>query len=74
MVHPQNALPEPLVVCSRSINLTVFAHTADIILSQLILFNGNITVGTEYQDLMDEVVRVGFFRLTLARIIDCVLG
>ena len=74
MVHSQDALPEPLVVRSRSINLAIFAHSADIILSQLILFNSNVAVGAEYQDLVDEVVRMGFVCLTLARIIDRVLS
>ena len=73
MVHPQNSLPEPLVVCCRSIHLSILAHSADVILSQLILLNRDVAIGAEDQDLVDEVVRMSFVRLTLAWIVDRVL-
>ena len=47
MVHPQDTLAEPLVVDSGCIYLTILVNFPDIILSNLILLNRDISIGSE---------------------------
>ena len=71
MVHPQNTLAKPLVVNCSCVDLTILIHFPDIILSNLVLLNRDISVGSEEQDLMNQVVLVHLVRQALLLCFDC---
>ena len=53
VIHPQNALAQPLIVDGRCINFAILVHFPYIILSNLVLLYRNIPIGSEEQNLMN---------------------
>ena len=76
MVHPQYALAQPLVINRGSIYLAILVDLSYVVLSNLILLNGNIPIGPKQQYLMDQVVLMHLVRLSFLLVLnrrDCLL-
>ena len=68
MIHAKNAFAEPLVICGCCVNFAILGNPLNVLLCQLILFDRNVTIGTEVQDLMNQVITMSFIGLAQANI------
>lgn len=72
MIHSQNSFTKPFIVSRCCIDLAILANSANVILGNFVLFNGNIPIRPKQEDLVNQIIRVSLICLSLFVVYGCI--
>ena len=71
MVHAQDALAKPFVVDGGCVDFAILCYSANVLLCDFVLFNGDVAIRSEEVYLMYQVVGMHFICLSFFDVKSC---